>query len=230
MRRLEPSTLSRSILAELAHYVQTSGLSVGEKFPPEREIGLRLGVSRPLVREALERWAALGIVEKINGRGTFLRAPIAPGAEHLVMTLNPERETSERHILLHTLEIRRALETEAAALAAERATPEQIDHLSALLRKVEDAYQRVGDAPEEDWAFHQALYQASGNPLFAQLIEGVRDLFHRFWENPLHKPNFARKGLAYHRTLLECIRARDPQGARDAVLDILKVLQAEIGA
>jgi DNA-binding FadR family transcriptional regulator len=230
MRRLEPSTLSRGILTELAHYVQESGLKVGDKLPPEREIGLRLGVSRPLVREALERWAALGVVEKINGRGTFLRAAIAPGSEHLIVTLHPAQEASERQTLLRTLEVRRALETEAAALAAQRATPEQIDHLEALLAQVEEAYRRVGDAPNEDWAFHQALYQASGNPLFGQLIEGMMGLFHRFWENPLHRPDFARRGLSYHRTLLDCLHAHDPEGAREAVLQILNVLQAEIEA
>lgn len=223
MRRIDSPPLSRSILDALADYIARSGLDAGDRLPPEREIAQRLGVSRPLVREALSRWAALGVVETRNGRGTYLRAAITPGSRHLVLTIGPERET-----LLHTLEIRRCLEPEAAALAAMRATPEQIDNLEALLTEIEAAYRTVGDAPAEDWAFHQALYQASGNPLFLQIIAGFYDLFHRFWENPVDRPGFAGRGLLDHRTLVERIRARDPQGARGSSMSILKILQEDL--
>jgi DNA-binding FadR family transcriptional regulator len=225
LRRIEPSLLTKGVLTELASYIERTGLEQGDRLPPEREIAQRLGVSRPLVREALGRWSALGLVETINGRGTYLRAPIAPDQQPVVFVINPERET-----LLHTLEIRRALEPEAAALAASRATPDQIDALDALLVKVEEAYRVAGDAPDEDWAFHQAVYRASGNPMFIQLIDGVRGLFHRFWENPLGRPDFARRGLTHHRTLVERIRARDPVGAREATLRILGVLEEELRA
>lgn len=223
MRPRESRQNSNGVLEGLASYIRSSGLQVGQRLPAERELALQLGVSRPLVREALGRWAALGVVETINGRGTFLRAPVTLRAEYLVVSVNVERRT-----LLETLEVRRALETEAAALAAERATPEQIDRLDTLLVAVEQAYERVGDAPDEDWAFHQALYEASGNPLFLQLIQGLLTMFHRFWENPLNKPDFARRGIRYHRDLVEQVRARNPDGARAAVLQIINVLQEEL--
>lgn len=223
MRRIQPISTTDSVLASLAEYIEESGLSVGDRLPAERDIAQQLGVSRPMLREALGRWSALGLVETRNGRGTYLRAPISARSRHVVLTVDPERQT-----LLQTLELRRALETEAAALAAERATPEQVAELERLLAAVEAAYERVGDAPAEDWAFHLAVYQATGNPLFAQFIEGILAMFHRFWENPLQRPDFARRGLAHHRTLVERIRDRDPQGAREAVLSILQVLQEEL--
>lgn len=219
------SSRSQSVLDRLAHYVHRKGLVPGDRLPPEREMALQLGVSRPSVREALQQWAALGVVEKVTGLGTFLRTPITPHTEHLVVSLHPECLA-----LLRTLEVRRALETEAAALAAERATSRQVEQLETLLSAVEEAYHLYDDAPEEDWAFHQAVFEASGNPLFVQLIEGILDLFHRFWQNPLNQPDFARRGLPYHRTLVERIRAHDPEGARRAVLDILQTLEDEIVA
>ncbi|MBN1285923.1 MAG: FadR family transcriptional regulator [Anaerolineae bacterium] len=220
-----PDSTSRmqSVLDALAQDIRRNGLRVGDKLPPEREIAEHLGVSRAVVREALRHWATLGVVEKITGLGTFLRVPVTPDAEHFVVTLNPDRQ-----VLLQTLEIRRALETEAAALAAVRATPGQIDELERLLEAVEAAYEQFDDAPEEDWAFHQAVYVASGNPLFVQLIEGILDLFHRFWQNPLNQPDFARRGLPQHRILVERIRAHDPEGARRATLDILQILEDEL--
>jgi DNA-binding FadR family transcriptional regulator len=223
MRRLQPASLSQNILDALAEYVQDEGLKPGDRLPAEREIADRLGVSRPIVREALGRWAALGVVETLNGRGTFLRAAVAPGTTHLILSVPGEREA-----LLQTLELRRALETEAAALAAERATAAQVAELWQLLEAVESAYDRVGDAPEEDWAFHQAVYRAAHNPLFLQLIEAVMGLFHRFWENPLGKPDFGRRGLRHHRTLVECIAAKDPAGARAAVSGIIEVLREDL--
>lgn len=223
MERIEPARLSSSILAALAGYIQRTGLTQGDRLPPERDIAHQLGVSRPLVREALQHWRALGFVETINGRGTFLRMEIVPDSRHVVLVLPPERAA-----LMHALEIRRALEPEAAALAAARATPAQIATLASLLDAVEDAYRRVGDAPEEDWAFHQALYEASGNPLFRQLINAIHSIFHRFWENPVQRPDFARRGIVHHRTLVERIRAHDEAGARAASLRILQVLEEDL--
>ncbi|MGH2532650.1 MAG: FadR/GntR family transcriptional regulator [Thermomicrobiales bacterium] len=225
MERIAPSRLSSSILDALAGYIQRTGLTEGDRLPPERDIAQQLGVSRPLVREALQHWRALGFVQTINGRGTFLRTSLAPDSQHVVLILNRERES-----LLHTLEIRRGLEPEAAALAAMRATDAQIARLEDLIEAVEEAYRRVGDAPEEDWAFHQAVYEASGNPLFGQLINGIHSLFHRFWENPVNRPGFARRGIVHHRTLVEAIRARDPEGARAAALSILRVLEEDLQA
>jgi GntR family transcriptional repressor for pyruvate dehydrogenase complex len=218
MRRIQSNNLSQNSLDSLAEFVRDTGLKPGDRLPSERELADNLGVSRPIVREALGRWAALGVIETRNGRGTYLKQSVGPGSTHVVFTM-----AGERQALLQVLEVRQALETEAAALAAARASEEQVDELWRLLEAVEEAYDRVGDAPDEDWAFHQAVYRAAGNPLFLQFIDGVVTLFHRFWENPLHQPDFARRGLPYHRTLVERIAARDPEGAREAVRKIIGI-------
>ena len=223
MRRLQPVSLSSNVLDALAAYIEEMQLKPGDRLPAERVVAEGLGVSRPMLREALGRWAALGLIETRNGSGTFLRKPVAANHQHLIVTLSSERQS-----LLQTLELRRALETEVVALAAKRASPEQVEQLWTLLRGVEEAYARSGDAPDEDWAFHRAIYEAAGNPLFVQLIQGTIELFHRFWENPLNRPNFARRGLPYHRELVERIAARDPVGASAAVQNILRVLEEDL--
>lgn len=223
MKRLKVSTLPANILEALAGFVEEMRLQPGDRLPAERLIAERLGVSRPIVREALGRWAALGIVETKNGRGTFLRQPITATTRHVVLPISDERSQ-----LLETMEVRLALESEAAALAARRASPEQIAGLWRLLEAVERAYAERNDAPDEDWAFHLAIYEASGNPMFSRLIQGLGQGFHRFWENPLHQPDFARRGLPYHRMLAERIADRDPEGARTAVRLIMQVLREDV--
>ncbi|HEX2864652.1 MAG TPA: FadR/GntR family transcriptional regulator [Deinococcales bacterium] len=225
MQRLKTVSLSSNILDALAVFVIETGLQPGDRLPAERSIAETLGVSRPIVREALGRWAALGVTETRNGRGTYLRTAVTPGQTHLILTLPAERDR-----LLQVLEVRRALEAEAAALAAERATPEETEELVRLIGEVEAAYDRDGDAPSEDWAFHRAVYRAAHNDLFLQFIDNAGELFHRFWENPLNQPDFARRGLPFHRRLVEAIQRRDPPAARACVEAILRVTEEDLRA
>lgn len=220
---LKSSTLPGRVLESLADFVNDKHLAVGDRLPAEREIARQLGVSRPLVREALQRWLALGYITRYNGRGTFLAREIPRNAHLMVVHLGIDIES-----LRATFEIRRALEPEAAALAAIRATPEQIAHLEALLADIEIAYRERNDAPDEDWAFHQAVYNATGNPLFLQIIDSIHHSFRRFWENPTQEPDFARRGLVFHHDLVRAIASRDADGAREATLNILQVLEEDL--
>ena len=223
MQRIKPESLTGKVLESLAGFVADTQLTVGDRLPPERDIARQLGVSRALVREALQRWLVLGYIERINGRGTFLTREIRPNSRIVVVQVDDDLES-----LRSALEIRRALEPEAAALAARRASEKQVLHLRHLLANVEAAYQERGDAPAEDWLFHQAIYEASGNPLFIHLINSIRDSYKRFWENPVQEPNFARRGLAFHRELVSAIANRDPDLAREATLRILQVLEEDL--
>lgn len=223
MKPLEPQTLPGRVLESLASLVNDARLNVGDRLPPERDIAQQLGVSRALVREALQRWLVLGYITRKNGRGTFLVREIPRDAHLMVVPIGTDLAS-----LRMVFEIRRALEPEAAALAARRATDEEIARLRALLADVEAAYAERDDAPDEDWAFHQAVYEASGNPLFLQIIDSLHHSFRRFWENPLQEPGFVRRGIVFHFDLVNAIEQRDPDAAREATLRILQVLEEEM--
>ena len=81
----------------------------------------------------------------------------------------------------------------------------------ALLR-METAHAK-GNSSEEDWEYHQSIIEATGNPLFTQIIQSMRDLVHQFWENPLQLPHFAEASFPFHRTMFDAIARRDPQAA-----------------
>ncbi|TKB31087.1 MAG: FadR family transcriptional regulator, partial [Mesorhizobium sp.] len=131
--------------------------------------------------------------------------------------------------LMQTLEIRRALEAEAAALCAVRAGQAEIAEIARKLDIMEQAFHtRAGMSAEEDWEFHQSIYRASGNPLFEQIIAAMHELFHRFWEHPLGVRDFGHASFPYHRTIYERIAAHDPEGARAEALKLIATVEDDL--
>lgn len=215
-----------AVLKALVGFVGAEALRPGEKLPTERILAERLKVSRNTVREALTRWEGLGLVERRQGSGTYLKAAVSPDMLHMPLTLSGGNDFTS---LMQTLEIRRALEAEAAALCAERASPADIAEIKRKLDIMEQAFRtRDGMSAEEDWEFHQAIYRVSGNPLFEQIIAAMHELFHRFWEHPLGVRDFGHASFPYHRTIYECIAARNPQGARAEALKLIATVEDDL--
>ncbi|WP_256750433.1 FadR/GntR family transcriptional regulator [Mesorhizobium sp. Mes31] len=215
-----------AVLKALVGFVGAEALRPGEKLPTERILAERLKVSRNTVREALTRWEGLGLVERRQGSGTYLKAAVSPDMLHMPLTLSGGNDFTS---LMQTLEIRRALEAEAAALCAERASPADIAEIERKLDIMEQAFRtRDGMSAEEDWEFHQAIYRVSGNPLFEQIIAAMHELFHRFWEHPLGVRDFGHASFPYHRTIYDCIAARDPQGARAEALKLIATVEDDL--
>ena len=115
------------ILNAIAVFVCDAKLKIGDKLPPERELVQRLQVSRNTLREALKRWETLGIIKRRKGSGTYLTAEIRPGDSFLSLNIKSDPQS-----ILNTLEIRRTLESEAGALAAIRATAEDLGEIYFL--------------------------------------------------------------------------------------------------
>ena len=223
LRPLQLPARDTAILDAIAGFICERGLKPGDRLPAERELCGRLMVSRPTLREALKRWAALGILDMRVGSGTYLRVPVAPGAVHFALTVQLEHAHLQR-----TLELRRALEAEAAELAALRANDESVAEIRRRLEHMEHVHLRYGDAPEEDWEFHLAVYRAAGNPLFGQIVGQLHTALHRFWEHPFGKSDFARRTFPMHRQLYEAIAARDPVAARRVTLDIIRIVEEDL--
>jgi GntR family transcriptional repressor for pyruvate dehydrogenase complex len=215
-----------AVLKALAVFIRQEALELGAKLPTERILAERLKVSRNTVREALTRWEGLGLVERRQGSGTYLKADVSPDMLHMPLTF---AGTNDFATLMHTLEIRRSLESEAAALCASRASAEDIAMIAEKLKIMEaEARKRPGISSDEDWEFHLAVYHASGNPLFGQIISGMQGLFHRFWEHPLGVHDFGAASFPFHRTIFERIAARDPDGARVEALKLIATVEADL--
>lgn len=221
---VKSQTLDSAVIDALATYVEEARIALGQKLPSERALCERLEVSRPTVREALKRWEALGIVEMRKGSGVYLRKPVGRNILHVPLVLN---QSSKVKGLLYGLQVRRALEGEAAAICASSASADRIAMIEAALNRMETAHAK-GNSSEEDWEYHQSIIEATGNPLFTQIIQSMRDLVHQFWENPLQLPNFAEASFPFHRSMFDAIARRDPETARAEALKIIDSVGSEI--
>lgn len=226
LQSIKPTARDEAVLNVLADFVTSEGLQPGDRLPTERVLSERLKVSRTTVREALTRWEGLGLVERLQGSGTYLKAAVSRDMLHMPLTFASGNDFQS---LMQTLEIRRALEAEAAALCALRAGPDEIAFIRHKLDVMEEAFHtRNGMSSDEDWDFHLAIYRVSGNPLFEQIISAMQEAFHRFWEHPLGVRDFGHASFPYHRTLYERVVAGDADGARAEALKLIATVEADL--
>ena len=211
-----------SVTKQLALFIADSKVKVGERLPAERILVKELKVSRSSIREALKYWETLKVVEKRIGSGTYLLTEISPNDKHVSMSIRARPED-----MLKTLEVRRCLETTASIYTTQRATEEEIDFIEDKLVRMEEVHHRDGQASVEDWEFHKAIYQASHNPMFYQIIEGMLDAFYSFFAFA-RVEKFATRSFEMHRELFESIEKRDVNNVSKITNAILDIVEEDI--
>src|SRR3954470_15413212 len=165
----QPLSARRSLTGELVVRLTddiTSGkIPPGARLPTEQEMIAATGVSRTVVREAVAALRAEGLVMTRQGVGAFVAAHARRPFRIDVHAL------SSLHEVIEVLELRTAIETEAAGLAADRASPAQIKTIVECLDAVDAAIKRSDDAIDQDFALHCAIADATGNPQFRRFLE-----------------------------------------------------------
>jgi DNA-binding FadR family transcriptional regulator len=207
---IEPRRLFRRIAEQIAAMIGRGDLPPGSRLPAERDLALRLNVSRPSLREALIALELEGLVEVRGGSGVYVRArspqPLGPQAE----APGP----------FDVLEARAVVEAECAALAARRDTTVRAAVAEAFARLA--AARAAGRADDDaDRAFHLAIAEASGNLALTRLVAALwRDqggpLATRLTDLAV-SPTRRRDNLAEHAAIAVAIAAGDPGAARAAM-------------
>jgi GntR family transcriptional regulator, transcriptional repressor for pyruvate dehydrogenase complex len=202
--------LSDRLAARLGAQIESGALSPGDRLPTERELSLAHGVSRTVVREAVHQLKSRGLLLSRQGSGVFVApAPLARALSFDATT------AGSMTAVVQVREVRRALDGEIAALAAERATRSQVAALKRALRDVEHA---TGDGVDEDLAFHRALAEATGNPQFIRLLAFLEQYLTEAMRvtraNEAWRADFSAQVGDEHRAIYEAVVARDPAAAR----------------
>jgi GntR family transcriptional regulator, transcriptional repressor for pyruvate dehydrogenase complex len=222
---LPPMDRARQVIEALTAYIGQANLKAGDRLPAERELMTALAVGRSTIREVIRHFQALGVMETRKGSGTYLLKPVTTATIHMPLSLDTAHL---RDALLQTLEVRRGLECEANMVAARRRTPYDLIVIEEKLNEMERVHLSKGTSGPEDLAYHLAIYDATHNPLFRQLLEQMREAFERFWDEPFDRPDFARRSFPFHRTLFNAIVAQDTEAAHRETLKILDVVEEDI--
>jgi GntR family transcriptional repressor for pyruvate dehydrogenase complex len=201
--------------------IERGELRPGDRLPPERELAVQLGVSRPSVRAGLRSLAAIGILQTRHGAGTFITdGPPTLGTEPLSFLAALHGFTQDE-----MYEARRALEVGVAGLAAERATDDQIatiaEEVTSLFASLDDPHEFL----RHDIRFHRAVAAASGNPILASLVEMVSTIFYEHRRKKAEQAGDLKESAQMHRVIYHAIRARDPKRARAAMNEHLLLAQ-----
>lgn len=222
---LEPRTRGVAVLDALAEMIERAGLRIGDKLPPEVSLAATLGVGRSTIREALNRWEGLGIIKRRRGDGTYLTARVQASRG-----LVPTMVRLEGEALLRLMEIRRTLENDVvrkATINATRAQREEISRLCDLLLLEVNSGRPWREA---DHAFHGAIYDASGNPMYGQLLINLDHALERGGSSPFSADAFGLDSFPIHRELADAILAEEPQLAVVVINRLLDTVEAEVRA
>ncbi|WP_410217506.1 FadR/GntR family transcriptional regulator [Paracoccus sp. (in: a-proteobacteria)] len=159
--------------------VRAKGLMAGDVLPSETQMALQLGVSRPVMREAMRGLATLRIIAIGNGR----KARVAmPDASSLSVVLDHASYTGGVSIQ-QILDARRTLEVRTAGLAAMRRSENDQRQLAQIVQEMFDALEADQTAIRElDIRFHETIARASGNPLYSILVESFRVITRQTWQ------------------------------------------------
>ena len=190
----------------------------GEKLPTEPEVMAEQGVSRTVVREAISRLQAAGLVETRHGVGTFVLPPAAQPPRPLGFST----AVTIRDVLA-MLEFRISLETEAAGLAAARRTDEQLECMRQALADFEEGVRRGESSVEADFRFHLQIALATHNKYFEDFYRHMgpstipRTRLDTSQFSPDPGPGYLYRTNREHEDILNAIERRDPQAARAAM-------------
>lgn len=213
------------IVEQLMEMISSGELKPGRKLPSERDMAESLGVSRSSVREALTALEAMGILDIRPGEGTFVRetsvsTTFAPLAMVLQMEQNPGGQL---------MEVRRVLETEIAALAAFRATEEDLRNIETNLNCMKTA-KTISKSVEADLRFHFSIAEATHNTILLRIMNTVADLMHNAFRVQ-REELFADKGeeiISEHEAIYNAIRDKNLETAKAKMLQHINNIQAEI--
>lgn len=210
-------SLAQEVMNDLMAKIRNGQYKPGEKLPTEPEVMAEQGVSRTVVREAISRLQAAGLVETRHGVGTFVLPATSQPHPLDFSTVITIRD------VLAMLELRISLETEAAGLAAVRRTDEQLQRMREAVQAFEDGVSRGETSVEADYQFHLQIALATHNRYF-------EDFYRHLGTSTIPRTRLdtsqfsAEPGQSYlfrtnreHENILDAIARQDPQAASAAM-------------
>jgi GntR family transcriptional repressor for pyruvate dehydrogenase complex len=217
----QPNRYYEKIIESIRNMMINGTLSAGGKLPPERELAEMFNVSRVPVREALKVLEYLGVIQNIRGDGMYLQnIDVASLIDKIDFAIETSGDTIQE-----LFEVREALETKAAKLAAIRRTEKDIMEISKTITEMEQKIQAGQDVMETSHRFHSAVIKAAKNKVLYSVYEYLNEFLRASKEVTMRHAGRPKKSLEFHKMILERIIEQDAEGATNCMLEHL--LEAE---
>jgi GntR family transcriptional repressor for pyruvate dehydrogenase complex len=217
LHNLQGQRLHESIVQRFHALIREGSLEHGAKLPAERVLAEQLKVSRSSVREAIRTLELQGLVVSKHGSGTFINTQCLDAVTTLMTSNLGEGLGVGEAQLRDIFEVRHLLEPQLAALAAQRATPKDVERLAAILEEQQRQIMEGETGVDADTEFHFALATATHNTALVKVVSAVEDVLRQSRDQSLQQPGRPERSLASHHQILGMVRAGNHLGAREAM-------------
>jgi GntR family transcriptional repressor for pyruvate dehydrogenase complex len=215
-RSLERSKLGDQVADQIRKLVLSGRVNPGDKLPPEREIASQMKVSRPVVREGLQKLETLGLIRRDRNGIWVCRLDIESYIESMMDAVSLIAGANSE-LLSNVWEVRHTLEVQIAGMAAENATSGDITQLKKIVQKQEKLLDNPKRYRETSFEFHQRLAATTKNKIFLFIITSLREVLNQYFATTLLVPGASRNSHAYHKKILQAVESRSPEKSRQAM-------------
>jgi len=224
LKAVEKKRAYEDIVQQVLTLIENGKLKRGDQLPSERELTEAFKVSRTTVREAIRTLESMKLLQCRQGNGTYV---LASSGEALIQPLAAALFNAKDDIR-DIFYIRKIIEPHVAQLAAENASPLEIEELEMILHKQEACIDRGENIIETDSAFHNLMASATKNRVMERLIVALIDFLKQTRENYLKEDEHDKRSirsLEGHRRVLSAIRSGDGDAARTSMLQHLEDIE-----
>ena len=209
---IKRASIAELVATRIIDLVRSGELKPGDQLPAERELAQSLGVSRPSVREAIRGLAILGVVQTRQGGGAHISPLDAQALLGPIQFFLSLEDTNIRELY----EARMLIESDVARRAADQMTAMELDDLARILEAQKDTLGDPNAFRASDFAFHMSIWKGARNAYLTRIGESLNVVGLDFRKRASETTGVLEQSLADHATLLDALRARDPDAAAEA--------------
>ena len=212
---VRPKPLFAQIIDQIKSQIESGELKPGDRLPPERQFSEMLGVNRHTVREALKVLEYMGVVEGKTGIGTIVNNI---GQDVLLDQISHAAEFSPRRLLTELMELREILEPGIAALAAEKATEEDLAVMELAMDDLKKEFEKGFIGTDADERLHIALAKATQNSTVVRLTKPIISMLAQYREKSLRPEGRRKETFQEHDRIFQAVKGRRSEEARAAMV------------
>lgn len=223
--RVNRLSVPEEIIANVKDKISRGELKPGDKLPSENRLAEMFGVGRGTIREAMKVMIYLGLIDRNNSRTTY----ISKNAMEKVLIRNVLDSFEGHRDALEMIEVRKIIEPEAAALAAERKEDHVIERLEEEYAIMAENKDNLDKFIEHDNQFHHCIFSGTGNRIIIDLMESIHNAIINSQSSVLQASKTIKpRSLHYHKDVLDAIKSGDSQKAREAMLNHILDVEKEM--